>query len=187
MTDRFLIGSTALNFLEKPRDRDYIVIGEKNSVEKIKGDDCHFRTLENIRRQNVLDPTMTKGLFCVSYQLDNRINKESPFDLCVFEHTESIRSFLKELTDKRSMLVNPHIIEFRKNVTPKFRYHVFLLYTLLQNEDYKFTKKQIDVMQKIHDKEMPTEFSYDFLKELEKWVHSGFEHKNGAWYEKYVL
>ena len=107
--------------------------------------------------------------------------------MCIFNHLDNIKAFFKDCTEKKGILVNPHIVEYRKNMTPKFRYHIFLLYCLMQNGDYGFTKKQTDIMQRIHDKEMPTDFSYDFLKKLEKWISSNFEYKNDRWYEKYVV
>ena len=77
MTDRFLIGSSALSFMDKPRDEDWYVINGTDEIKKSfheHGKDLHLIPNGRFELQSVMSLELPKGVFSVSYQLDKKIN-----------------------------------------------------------------------------------------------------------------
>jgi len=195
MIDKFLVGSKALN-LSNPRDCDYIVIADTyDDVKKIKHtaenenlrNDYHVKTIETFKRMSEMN-SMDSHMM-LSYQLDKKINNESPCSLCLFEHTEKLKSFLKTIVERNGFFINPHFVEmWKKNKVPKIRYHLVYNWFLLRNMDYKLSDTQQKVIERIHAKDMPMDFSFEFNDKITKWIFENYpEGDDEEWLKKYII
>lgn len=168
MVLKYLIGSKLLN-LKNPKDTDYLILSN-HSEKLIQNGEEYF-----IRDRKIFDkilffqedPTLTKlsnyTLMLSNYQMDYRIIKQNfPIHYNILEHKKELIHFLDFIIIKKKFNFS---YDFKQDVVHKRLYHFAYNLFILQNNNVELTKEQFNIVQKIHDGEMPISY-LDEMKSL---------------------
>lgn len=168
---KFLVGSKLLN-LDNSRDIDYVVIADKDEWGLHKSPfDYHVWSEQDMldvfdfNTQNADYKKLKKLL--VAYQYDYRIiQQDFPWHFDILLIREKVKNFLKFVVATQECNFSRHVCMKRKNCS-KLIYHFAYNLFILQNNSVYLTPEQKEIIQKIHDCQMPIEY----LDELERMLN----------------
>lgn len=159
--DKFLIGSSLLG-LSAIRDVDFLYIGEDKEFRVEDGNDNKHRTKEEQLELLQFQNDNLNKIF--NYQLDQAINKDFgkfiPYN--ILDYKNELIVLLKEVVSKGLYNFSKRFTIKNKCCT-KLIYHVAYNLFILENNSPIITDSQKEIIQKIHDGNMPIEY----LDELE--------------------
>lgn len=169
---KFLVGSKLLG-LTNNKDIDYVVFDKKNeSVFARCKEDYHLWTEEDLLdKYNFLFSANSTNkdlrMWLILYQFDYRIIKQNfPIHLDILKKRREVKNFLRFLVDNRLCNFNKYI-KIERKYCSKTIYHFAYNLFILQNNSVYLTPEQKEVIQKIHDCQMPIEY----LDELERMLN----------------
>ena len=162
MTD-IIVGSSILG-LENVRDRDILVLDSEREYSWFDLDKNNFHPVsyERLKNEMAFMPNRYWDGF-YAYMLDSDINPNE-LDYNVFEHKDDMRKMLKEFNFERRGMVIPEKYAPKIEFLDKKYYHLAYNLFLLQNGSKELSQEQKDIIQKIHDREMPLSYK-DILAE----------------------
>lgn len=162
---KYLIGSCLLG-LKNNHDCDYIVVvdGDASLYEQqqfANEKDTYIRSKENI------DSTMLFRLpfenenarkYIVNYQLDKDIiGQDFPYEYHVLDRREDYIRLLNWIVDNKALnFVKDNGLNHGN--CSKIIYHVAYTVFILENNSTALTTEQKEIVQKIHDKQMPNAY-----------------------------
>lgn len=174
---KFQVGSRLLG-LNNCHDNDFIVIVE-GDVEIYKQQYLNEKEIFIRSKQN-LDSTMLFELpfnlktirwYIVNYQLDkNIIGQDFPIEYHVLDRRDDYIRMLNWIVDNKACNFNKCIYLNNGNCS-KMIYHVAYTAFILHNNSTILTKEQKEIIQKIHDLQMPQSY-LDDLKDLIKGLNN---------------
>lgn len=163
---KYILGSTLLG-LNHCRDTDYLILVDiENYYKRVReGEfDIVYRSIDNMMKylNFEIDVCEDKGVVLYNYQLDSKIIKQD------FPISYSILDYKKELLQAIGKVIKWNLYNFNERVTAKGRYcmkniyHIAYNLFIILNNSVTLTEEQMNIVQKIHDCEMPIQY----LKEL---------------------
>ena len=163
----YLIGSKLLG-LNNCHDIDVMTISNEYEYKREKKDNMEIfhRSEDNLLKfmRFQEDVFRYSSLLLSNYQYDQNIIGQS------FPIKYNILDYKKELIDTLETIINHKLENFNPRITfnekccSKAIYHIAYNIFILQNNDPIINKKQKEIIQKIHDYEMPIEY----LEELKQ-------------------
>ena len=167
---KYLIGSKLLG-LKNNKDTDYLVLGEKEKDYAIleNGIEYSYKTFEWINNQmKFQEYKKNKRFFLFNYQLDAKIiGQNFPIEYHILDYKNELIEYLNWIVENRKFNFSKKITVNKKCCAKKI-YHIAYNMFILQNNSPILTNEQKEIVQKIHDKEMPVEY----LDEMEKIIKS---------------
>ena len=164
MTD-IIVGSSILG-LENVRDRDILVLDSEREYSWFDLDKNNFHPVsyERLKNEMAFMPNRYWDGF-YAYMLDSDINPNE-LDYNVFEHKDDMRKMLKEFNFERRGMVIPEKYAPKIEFLDKKYYHLAYNLFLLQNGSKELSQEQKDIIQKIHDREMPLSYKDILVHEI---------------------
>lgn len=166
---KFLMGSKLLN-LNNCNDTDYLILLEtEEEIKELKKDknntkefDLHYFTIEDIKR--IMKFSKDFYFNFMAYQLDFNIIKQNfPIEFHILEYKNELKNYLKWIVKNKKFNFNKNLVFGKNHVCSKLIYHIAYMTFILENNSIIITSKQKEIIQKIHDLKM----SSDYLDELE--------------------
>lgn len=169
---KFLVGSKLLN-LDNNRDIDYVIIADRDEwgLHKLPFD-YHVwpeQDMLDVFNFDIPDNVDYKRLkkMLVAYQYDYRIIKQDfPWHFDILLIREKVKDFLKFVVEAQECNFSRNICAIKKRCS-KIIYHFAYNLFILQNNSIHLTREQKEIVQKIHDCQMPIEY----LDELERMLN----------------
>lgn len=168
-------GSSMLG-LQNCHDVDWLVmddkIGDRPSYRDQNGEEFFFRSTATIHRLlnfRIIPPPAWN--FC-TYQFDaDIINQKFPIEFHVLDHKTDVVWFLNQVTKKELCNFSERIAINGLYCSKKI-YHIAYLIFIMQNNSVYLNNEQKEIIQKIHDLEMPISYVAK-LKEMIKNLGGG--------------
>lgn len=162
----YLIGSQLLG-LQNCKDTDILVISTEydHKREKKDGKDIVYRSKANLLKYMKFEVDLTNNipLLLYNYQLDKTIiGQKFPIEYNILDYKDKLIELIEFVIENKAYNFNPRItIEgcCTKNIY-QIAYNIFIL----QNKSPLITSEQKEIIQKIHDGTMST----DYIEELKK-------------------
>ena len=170
MYKKYLIGSSLIG-LKNNRDVDYLILVDDIPKDPIRepGVDNHYWTKEQlIDFLNFKTDVKQPARQCLwNYQCDrDLIGDDFPIEFHILDHKEKLKDFLKKVVYHRQLNFNKYVT-FDGGYCSKLIYHFAYNLFILQNNSVHMTQEQKEIIQKIHDYQMPIEY----LDELERMLN----------------
>ncbi len=152
----YQIGSKALG-LNNTRDNDYIVIVDKNNYySRILTSEYELKLISKDFLLKNLNFETRYAIY--NYQYDKQIiGNEFPIDYHLMNHKEQLIDFISNTIKSKEMNFNKRIT-VNNGCCSKLVYHVAWNIFALINNSVILTEEQKDIVQKIHDEEMPIKY-----------------------------
>lgn len=166
---KYQIGSKALG-LNNTHDSDYVEIVEQtNYYNRILTVEYE---LKQISKDLLLKNLNFETRYAIyNYQYDKEIiGNEFPIEYHLMDHREQLIEFISNVIESKDMNFNKRIT-VNNGCCSKLIYHIAWNIFALINNSVILTKEQKEIVQKIHDEEMPIEF-IDTLIDLFKHVRN---------------
>lgn len=167
---RYRVGSTLLG-LSNNHDVDFIVLcdGNETTYERKRegSDDVLYRSVQNIKKYMNFEYPITRQnarIYVVNYQLDaNIISQNFPVEYHILDRRIDYIHLLLDIVNNK-LLNFKRIPCLNNGCMSKILYHVAYTTFIMQNNSTTLTAEQKEIVQKIHDRQMPQ----DYLDELEE-------------------
>lgn len=163
-TKKYIIGSKLLG-LKDNHDEDVLVIVEDEDVnlykrEVIDGKDQVTRSVLNIERQMNFELPITfetARYYIINYQLDADIIKQDfPLEYHILDKRDKYIELLKWIVKNKAC--NFVKEGFNNGNCSKMIYHIEYLTYILENNSTELTDVQKEIIQKTHNKQMPSSY-----------------------------
>ena len=164
---KYLIGSKLIG-LANNKDTDYLVLIEGNTrrIYKDGQDTLYISKAAILERMHFkLDFRQNARNLLFNYQLDKDIiGQNFPIDYHLLEYKKKLIELLK-------LIVREELLNFNNRVSTnnghcsKIIYHIAYNVFILQNNSSIITAEQREIIQKIHDRQMPIKY-LDYLREV---------------------
>lgn len=169
--EQYLVGSKLIG-LKNCRDTDYLIVyeGEMPKVERIQGVECFYTTKEFLGKtlRFEKESIIMKNRSMFNYQLDTEIiGQNFPIEYHILNYRKELIKYLQKVVMFKKYKFDKEKYN-KNNCCDKKIYHIAYNMFILQNNSPILTNEQKEIVQKIHDKEMPVEY----LDEMEKIIKS---------------
>lgn len=153
---KYQIGSKILG-LNNARDNDYLaVVEDTNYYNRIVTSEYE---LKEISQDLLLKNLNFETRFAIyNYQYDKQIiGNEFPIEYHLMEHRKQLIEFISNVINNKEMNFNKRIT-VNNGCCSKLIYHVAWNIFALINNNVILTEEQKEIVQKIHDEEMPIKY-----------------------------
>lgn len=163
---RYLIGARLLN-LNTDGDLDYLIISNEHDYKRIYEGDTDLLYVSEKHLNEVMnfnkDLREYAHIMVLNYQLDaDIIGQNFPIEYHLLDHKIELIKLLKNVVKYK--LLNMHEnMSINNGMCPKGIYHIAYNVFILQNNSPFITPEQKEIIQKIHDKQMPTSFRKELI------------------------
>lgn len=166
--EKYLIGSSLLG-IKNTRDKDYIVFIDNANytrsavvMENLEGN-IHYRNKDDFIKSLNFKLEDYKSL--VNYQCDREfIGEDFPIEYHILDYKDKVIEMLKRISKFNKCGFSKNFMQ-GDNCCIKRIYHIAYNIFIVQNNSVELTDKQLEIVQKIHDIQMPIDY-IDTLKEM---------------------
>lgn len=160
----YKIGSNLLG-LDNTKDNDTLyVCDEIIGFRKFesKNDTC-YRSIEEVKRTLKFDGILSNNkLF--NYQLSKQLQPDFFIDYDLLDYRSELIAFLKNISKKGKFRFST---DYDDEYCYKWIYHIAYNVFILENNSFDLTEEQKEIIQKIHDGEMPSSYITTLKEKIE--------------------
>lgn len=154
------IGSSVTK-LKNCKDIDYLVVDAIDKLEYEEGADYIY--MSSSRLKSLLSFEIDSYLLLFNYEYDNYFNNILDYNL--LDYRDKLIEVLKNYVLFHDCTKCCYVKDNKKFLI-KIYYHIAYNLFILENNSVKLTDEQLEIVQKIHDKEMPVEYGEELKQRI---------------------
>lgn len=177
MKYKFLTGSKYLG-LSTNSDTDYVVIyvdenytrrSDFDNINKIDIHNWYLKDIIKLLNFEISLDAKSSLRYLHNVFLSRFINQIPNYTYNIFYHRSEYKEFLLKCKEHNYINLNyEYALNINNGYLSKFIYKVIYLLFIFQNNSYEMTKEQLEIIQKIHDTQMPCEYLKTIYKMIDE-------------------